>query len=68
MPEEATIGRASDCCSKPPVGKDRFDLAVLGGGSAAFAAALRASELGRFAASPLQTSNAGIFATMVDFR
>ncbi len=46
MPEEATNGRASERRSKPPVGKDRFDLAILGGGSAAFAAALRASELG----------------------
>ncbi len=37
--------RSSGCRPDPPEG-DRFDLAILGGGSAAFAAARRASELG----------------------
>ncbi len=36
----------SDCCDNDAAGEQSFDLAVIGGGSAAFAATLRATELG----------------------
>jgi len=41
-----TDERSTDCCSKAGAREGTFDLAILGGGSAAFSAARRASDLG----------------------
>ena len=46
MSDDANSGRDANCCPSSPDGGDRFDLTILGGGSAAFSAARRASELG----------------------
>ncbi|MCI0549107.1 MAG: FAD-dependent oxidoreductase, partial [Candidatus Rokubacteria bacterium] len=46
MPNRAHPSRGADCCVSSRGESQEFDLGILGGGSAAFAAARRASELG----------------------